>query len=283
MGKLSKDSPIIIKKKKHKGGHGHHGGAWKIAYADFVTAMMAFFLLMWLVNSMAEESKKSSEEYDPLSVSVTESSGGPLLSGPTIKDIHESPDVTPLESSKNPPASGDEKKQQNYRSSGEEKKALETTAAKIRQDIQENPEFKDLAKNLLVEVTSEGLSIQMVDNKNKPMFPVGSSTLSPDAQKLLDVVIQNIKNLPQSISIAGHTDNVRYGNVRGYTNWELSSDRATSTRRYLMRGVQYKRIVGIAGKAETDPLVKTNPSAPINRRVSILLKNTQEPRQTGQR
>lgn len=277
-------SLIIIKKKRHiLTGGGHGGSAWKIAYADFVTAMMAFFLLMWLVNSMSHEADKGTFEFfDPLSVSDASSGSGGVLGGQTITSDGAMPDVTATPAEEKRPIEDqggipeldmmNPVEEKPKMTAEQERKEFEEAKEKIEEYLESSPEMKEVAKNLLMEITSEGLKIQIVDQFKRPMFPSGSSMLYYDAQQLLNVVAKTIKDLPQQITITGHTDNRQYTRG-GYSNWDLSTDRANAVRRYLMKMLAADRILEIAGKADTDPLLVNDPLAPSNRRVSILLKS----------
>lgn len=273
--------PIIIKKIK-KGGGGHHGGAWKVAYADFVTAMMAFFLLLWLLNVTTKEQKEGIANYfDPNPKIATSISGaGGMLGGVSI-----SPEgamvtqVQPINTPQSPtdPAlrPGSEeitnerfKEEQRRREEENFKKA----EAAIKDAIKDNPDLKELEKNLMVDMTPEGLRIQVVDQDGKPMFPSGSSQMYEKTEKLMAKVAEIIRKMPNEISVRGHTDSVPYSKGASYTNWELSADRANSSRRVLIaNGFPEKRINNVLGKADKDHLVADQPNDAKNRRISIIL------------
>ena len=299
------DQPIIIKRVK-KGGHGaHHGGAWKIAYADFVTAMMAFFLLLWLLNSVTQEQLEGISDYfTPTVATISKSGSGKILGGTTIADDGSQEDtmgrptiVMDLpppsagkggESMKDAPAEGEGESSAKEDTAAEatdteakaeaEKKRIEEeqfqkAADELRDAIETLPEFQQLAESLMIDNTPDGLRIQIVDQDGLAMFPSGSAKMYEYTERVLALVSQVILKMPQEISITGHTDSVPF-TTRGeeYTNWELSSDRANSARRYLLQsGVPPKRLSHIVGKAATEPLLPEDTSSSRNRRLSIIM------------
>jgi chemotaxis protein MotB len=288
--------PIIVKRIK-KGG-GHHGGAWKVAYADFVTAMMAFFLLLWLLNVTTDEQKNAISNYfDPThpKVSSSESGAGGILGGLSVAaEGAQISNVQPI-SAPPPQSSALNNRQasdiQDSKLNPKKKSAKEMTLEKakkklqkieedrmkaaqdaLKKAIEDSPELKDLKDNLMVEMTPEGLRIQVIDQDGKPMFPSGSAQMFDKTKMLLEKVSEIIKAQPNQISIRGHTDSVPYGQDAAYTNWELSADRANSSRRVILgAGFDAKRIHDVVGKADTDPLVPEDPKAARNRRISITL------------
>lgn len=288
------EQPIIVKKIK-KGG-GHHGGAWKVAYADFVTAMMAFFLLLWLLNVSTDEQKNAISNYfDPThpSVSRRESGAGGVLGGLSVAP--EGAMVTNVQHLTNPTPTGDagtstDSKKQTIKKGykGEEvnqaledaknvlraqeeermKKAMEA----IEQAIAEDKELNALKDQLIVDMTPEGLRIQVIDKDGKPMFASGSARMFDKTQKLLKKVGEIIQKMPNELSIRGHTDSVPYAAGANYTNWELSADRANSSRRVLLdAGLPAERINNVVGKADTEHLLQDDPTNASNRRISITL------------
>jgi chemotaxis protein MotB len=286
--------PIIIKKIKKGGGHGHHGGAWKVAYADFVTAMMAFFLLLWLLNTSTVDQRAGISNYfAPTTVSNTKSGAGGLLAGASLSEIAalQSPANPMLNPQEVPPGvetdednPGDEIVSQNDHDKlsqdasalrEREKERFEKLAEQLRQSIQNDPQLADLAKNLLVELTPEGLRIQLVDSEGNPMFDAGRTRPLPRAEKLLQKVSEVIRRVPNELSVSGHTDSTQFRSYNGYTNWELSADRAHATRRTMARfGVPEGRFSVVSGRADRDPLIRDNPTAVANRRMSITLLYT---------
>jgi len=309
-------APIIVKKVK-KGGHGHHGGAWKVAYADFVTAMMAFFLLLWILQATTEEQKLGIADYfAPASVSRSNSGSGGIMGGRTFTKEGASPnDQTPvgvmIKLPTNPPdfdntgdpqentatletgPGGSETPEQADQDPNAEQ--LEEFLAKredeqfaqveqaVRDAMNEAPDLKGLSNNLLIDQTEEGLRIQIIDEAGRSMFPSGSAEMFGHTRKILSLIVEAISDLPQQIAIKGHTDATPFTTKSGYSNWELSSDRANASRRVLIEsGLRPERISSIAGLADQEHLDEANPYAPSNRRVSvILLRETGQRRQTA--
>ena len=271
------EQPIIIKKIK-KGG-GHHGGAWKVAYADFVTAMMAFFLLLWLLNVTTEEQKNAISNYfDPSHPKVSQSvSGAGGVMGGLSMSVEGSmaTNVQPLVQQQDTgratlaeSATEAAKKEIQELEDAEFKKAKEA----IEEAINDNPELADLAENLMIDMTPEGLRIQVVDKEGKPMFPSGSARMYDKTRKLMAQVAKAIESMPNEISIRGHTDSIPYGAGADYTNWELSTDRANASRRVLQEsGISTERLNNVVGKADTEHLLPDDPTNARNRRISIVL------------
>jgi chemotaxis protein MotB len=280
--------PIIIIKKVKRVEGGHHGGAWKVAYADFVTAMMAFFLLLWLLNVTTEQQKDLISSYfapaDPRIAESTSGAGEPFAGRTMTDEGAQTDDTTPVGTPSDPAAGtgredgsdGDLSRFTEEELEAElerrDEKAFKETQEKLAQAIESVPELKELSKNLIVDMTPEGLRIQIVDQEGKPMFEVGSARPMPDARKLLAVVTQVVKDLPNKLSIRGHTDSRPYGLGANYTNWELSSDRANSSRRVMLENkLDRQRVNNVQGKADTDHLDKEAPESARNRRISIIL------------
>ena len=283
------DRPIIIKKVKKVSGGGHHGGAWKVAYADFVTAMMAFFLLMWLINTTDPEQKRGIAEYfAPASVSQTTSGSGGILGGTSLGDdgSKSSGSQSVLEQLA-PEAPQDASIQagqsQNLAAASEEalrdeiakREAAEfaSAAESLRQAMQRMPELAELSKQLIIDQTPEGLRIQLVDQEGRSMFEQNSDRPNARAQVLLRAISTVINRLPNRISITGHTSAVA-GSGRASTpsDWPLSSGRADASRQILQRaGVDPDRVYSVAGKAGSDPLYPDDPSLAGNRRIAIVL------------
>lgn len=278
--------PIIVKKVK-KGGHGAHGGAWKVAYADFVTAMMAFFLLLWLLNVTTTEQKEGLSDYfAPTTSSLSQSGAGGMLGGRSMQvdgarlSDTGSPSVV---SSITPPEKAKKDDGETTKSREMEEAELLAKLAKIeeasfdqakheiRQAIAKDTELSGLEDNIIIDMTPEGLRIQIVDQFNESMFESGSSTITGRVRKLVSMIAKSIAELPNSLSISGHTDSSSY-NGSDYGNWELSSDRANASRRALIEaGLSPDRIDKVAGRADIDPLIADDPSNPGNRRISIVL------------
>jgi len=327
---------IIIKKVK-KGGHGgHHGGAWKVAYADFVTAMMAFFLLLWLLNVTTDVQKRGIADYfEPTLAVKSEFSGsGGILGGKAIgkpgalQQDAVAPSVSMPIPAERQPDDGDDGEE-----AGDPRKALdpgdpsdpqraeksqladkadkankadkadkadagdfaarldkitEAAAAKsaaereerqfaaaefaLRQAMQDIPDLKNLAENLVVDRTPEGLRIQIVDQDKTSMFALGSSEMSEPAKKLMALVTQVVQRLPNKVSVSGHTDATPFARIGNYGNWELSADRANASRRALVAaGLPSERIARVVGVADRNPMVADQPNSPRNRRISMVL------------
>lgn len=306
-----KNTQPIIKKIKKGGGHGHHGGAWKVAYADFVTAMMAFFLLMWLLNATSEEQKRGLSNYfgPPGSLQGAGGAGG-VLGGTTIKSegVYEdtqtqsngSKDDESLEENvpaeeQNKSKEGDQQFPEQATNIKDVKPAKPVDSKKIKdtlkeydaenfkdvkealmQKILETPELKELAKSLIIDETPEGLRIQIVDQQKYSMFPKGEAKPLPHTIKLLELVTKVVQKLPNKISVTGHTDSTPYKN-QDYGNWELSVDRANAARRYMMGfGLGEERVMRVTGKADTEPLKPATPDSEQNRRISILLHRSEK-------
>jgi len=286
-------APIIIKKKKKGHGEEDHAGTWKIAYADFVTAMMAFFLMLWLLNATTDEQRDGIADYfSPTAVSKDTSGGGGMLSGQTVaKDgalVHRRaplgvniklPPAEQLDTPEN--ADKDEGDAEKPEKSVEELKAelraqQDKKFKEAKQQLEqalEKPGLVGLRENLRVNRTEEGLQIQIFDQMNKPMFASGEIEPLPRTKQLLGQVAQAIEGLPNDVDISGHTDAARFAAKPNYTNWELSADRANASRRVLVdRGLDPERIDEVSGRADEDLLIPSNPTDPRNRRIGILLK-----------
>jgi chemotaxis protein MotB len=277
--------PIIVKKVK-KGGHGHHGGAWKVAYADFVTAMMAFFLLLWLLSVTTEVQKSGIADYFTSSPMVTRSedgSGGvlggltiskegamtsmvkPLVERPETEDPAMRPGSVPPREETN---ISDERFKEEQRK--REQANFEKAIAALERAMESSAELS--RESIAVDMTREGLRIQLLDQADKPLFASGSDDLLPHTKQLLRQVSSVIQSLPNELSVRGHTDSVPYGPGADYTNWELSGDRANSARRELVKsGMPTGRINNVVGKADTDHLFPDTPRDGRNRRISIIL------------
>lgn len=263
--------PDIVIKKIKKGGH---GGSWKVAYADFVTAMMAFFLLLWLLSSATEEQLQGVSNYfTPETISQNESGSGGLLGGTSLAEegAARSEFGTPTVNIDIPPPQTPEERQAIRVAQMEEQEFNEAEEA-LRKAIESSQELQGLDKNIRIEKTDEGLRIQLLDEDGTAMFPSGSASMAEHTRLLLEKVADVIKQMPQDISIEGHTDAVPFSRADGYSNWELSSDRALATRRALVgTGLDTSRFAKVAGLADTDPLVPEEPENERNRRISITL------------
>jgi chemotaxis protein MotB len=304
---MSGDNPVIIKRIK-KGGHGgHHGGAWKVAYADFVTAMMAFFLLMWLINTTTPEQKRGIADYFAAqSISQTVSGAGGILGGKVDgQESAKAGGAPSVMQKQGPPAPADpvHQNQEAAKQGGttdaegtapdsqvtsadhleqsvpsREKQDFASAAESIRQAMQDSPDIAQLSKQVLVDQTPEGLRIQLVDQDGKPMFEPGTATPLPQARKVLAAVAKIVDRLPNRVSISGHTDGKPFTAPDGTTNWELSANRANAARAILSaNGLSSDRVYEVAGKAGSEPLLPEDPNASANRRLSIVLMHEAPP------
>jgi chemotaxis protein MotB len=237
----NKTQPVIVIKKK-SGHGGHHGGAWKVAYADFVTAMMSLFIVLWLMGS-SEKVKKAVAGY------FNDPKGTGTLLGTTMTGTGESITIASADS-------------------------LQKLKSKLDQEIKESKELEKLSKQIEITITVEGLRIELLEDKNGTFYQSGSAKLSQDGQELLALLAAELKTLPNALLIEGHTDATQYSTDTNYSNWELSADRANSARRLLQQGgVRSDQVTQVRGYADQFLRVKNNPVDPSNRRVSILVKN----------
>lgn len=270
---LDEKRPIIIKKIK-KGGHGHHGGAWKIAYADFVTAMMAFFLLMWLLGSTTRADLQGIAEYfqNPLKVSLMGGSGAgdatSILQGGGEDLSRSTGQVKRTETGTREIVT---------RISEESTGRLSQLGKQLKELVEESPVLKKFKNQLKIDLTSEGLRIQIIDEQDRPMFAAGSDRMEPHAREIIAEITALLAGLPNRISITGHTDAVPYGpNQRGYTNWELSADRANAARREMvLNALPEDKVIRVTGLASAVPLDRKDPDSPVNRRIAIIVLNKQ--------
>ncbi len=266
--------PIIIKRVK-KGGHAVHGGAWKIAYADFVTAMMAFFLLMWLLGSTAQGDLKGLSDYfnAPLKVALM---GGSGAGNSTSVVTGGGADLSRSAGAGTPPdAAAAKKKAETNRAENarQDAKRMQALQARIESIIANTPKLNEFRNQIRLEVTPDGLLIQIVDDLNRPMFDSGSAIVKPYMRDILREIGAALDGVENRISIAGHTDATPYGaGERGYSNWELSADRANATRRELaVAGMPDDKLARVAGLAATNLLEDANPRSAANRRISITI------------
>ncbi len=296
-------------KKKLKANHPPHGGAWKVAYADFVTAMMAFFLLLWLLNASTDEQKHGIANYfEPESILTGDKSGeSGLLAGMaigavgTLKSAGSPPSITV-----NIPTAGGPKSIEgkgevaltsknpnpdstNLEARSREEESFDHAQADLRLAVEQSDELKDFQDSLLIDKTPDGLRILLIDQEKLSMFEPGSAVLNPYFEALLKIVTRIVRRYPNPVTISGHTDTEPASGRSNYTNWELSGDRANAARR-IMEGAGLKpdRIATVIGRAGTEPLYPKEPASPRNRRVSILLnrkppeKTADQPDRSGQ-
>ncbi|WP_430475509.1 flagellar motor protein MotB [Thalassospira lucentensis] len=277
--------PDIVIKKIKKGGHGHHGGAWKVAYADFVTAMMAFFLLLWLLSSATEEQLQGVSMYfTPETISQNDSGSGGLLGGTSLAEEGSlrSEFGSPTVSMDIPPVQSPDEREA-IRVAQMEEQEFNEAKEQLLEAIENSEELQGLEKNIRVEENDDGLRIQILDEDGTAMFPSGSSGMAEHTRLLLEKVASVVEKMPQDISIEGHTDAVPFSRNDGYSNWELSADRALATRRVLEElGLNTGRFAKVAGLSDTDPLLPEAPENESNRRISItLLRGTGERSELG--
>jgi chemotaxis protein MotB len=272
--------PIIIKRIK-KTAAGHHGGAWKIAYADFVTAMMAFFLLMWLLGSTAKGDLRGIADFfnTPLKVALAGGSG----SGDSSHVIQGGgKDLTRSEGQIMNGELQSDRRMINIKAAQaelERREEIKMTELKVRLEhlIESNPALRQFREQLLVDISTEGLRVQIVDARNRPMFASGRAELQPYARDILLEIGRALNGVENRISIAGHTDATPYASgERGYSNWELSADRANASRRALVQGgMDEGRLVRVVGMASAVPLDRKDTYNPLNRRISLIVMNRQ--------
>ncbi|PKB85941.1 flagellar motor protein MotB [Ewingella americana] len=257
---------VVVRRKKGKHGGGHHGGSWKIAYADFMTAMMAFFLVMWLISISSPKELVQIAEYfrTPLAVAIT--------NGPRSSDA-----TSPIPGGGDDPTQQDGEVHKMIQSQGDQREIgdLQRLQEKLEQMLISDPRLKDLRPHLMINLTEQGLRIQIIDSQNRPMFQLGSATVEPYMRYILRAIAPVLDDFPNKISLAGHTDDMPYAmGERGYSNWELSTDRANASRRELTAGgLSEGKVLRVMGMGSTMQL-KDHPSGDaINRRISILVLN----------
>jgi chemotaxis protein MotB len=276
--------PIIIKRVK-KGGHSAHGGAWKIAYADFVTAMMAFFLLMWLLGSTTEGDKKGISDYfqSPLKVAFFGGSGagdasslvkggGTSLSEAAGQTRKGSPETAAEEEKK---ARARQKAQIRAEQAVAEKSRLQALQQRMEEVLANSPKLAEYRDQIRLDMTRDGLRIQIVDDQARPMFDSGSALVKPYMRELLQAIGNVLGEVPNKLTLEGHTDSTPFGaGGRGYSNWELSADRANASRRELLAGgMADDKILRVQGLAASNLFDPADPSSPGNRRISIIVMN----------
>lgn len=269
---------IVIRRKKGHGGHGHHGGSWKIAYADFITAMMAFFLVLWLISIVPREQLKGIADYFKMPLKVA------LVGGP---DGSANPSPVPGGGADPIRDVGDVRRADGRRveaqSEGErrDRRRLEVLRQNLENLIETNPVLKNFRPQLLLDMTTEGLRIQIIDSQNRPMFATGSAQVQPYMRDILRELGPALNQLPNRVSLAGHTDAVQYAQgERAYSNWELSADRANASRKELVAGgMNESKVMRVMGLSSSMSLVKDDPYAAVNRRISLVVLNQRTERQ----
>jgi chemotaxis protein MotB len=275
--------PIIIVKRKRAAGGGHHGGAWKVAYADFVTAMMAFFMVMWLVASVSKEQRAAIFDYfknpsmeEGHSVKPAPGQAGPGGASTSPIDLGgglDAPKTMQIDANGlGEPVASIEPTDAARIAEAAEKKQLESLMEDLREAIDKSQALEPFKDQLLLDITPEGLRIQIVDKQNRPMFDLGGTRLKDYTAQILREVATYLNSVPNRVSLSGHTDDKPYVGARGYSNWDLSADRANAARRALQDGglapQKIARVVGLASSVLFD---RANPHNPINRRISIIV------------
>jgi chemotaxis protein MotB len=250
MNRNQSDIPIIIKRKKHAA-HGHHGGAWKVAYADFVTAMMALFIVLWIVGQSKQVKQYVANYFKDPGAFFENTKGGGMFTGASMVSTQQNID-------------------ENLQ---RESKKLQEMASAILKEVQKDSSLRSLIKQMGMEMTDEGLRIQLYESAQNAYFDVGTARLKPEAVGMLTAIAHQVGTLPNKIILEGHTDSRPYSSHDGYTNFELSADRANAARRLLMtNGVHEDQVSEIRGYADTRLHDRNRPFDESNRRISILIK-----------
>ncbi|RUL74006.1 flagellar motor protein MotB [Dyella choica] len=281
MSEQGRDTLIVVRRSRRKK-HGHHGGAWKVAYADFVTAMMAFFLVMWLLGVGTRQQRAAIAEYfkNPSMAPGTATIAPPGKMGPggasdSMIKLGGAMDV-PHGPGKDRRAARLDSADVEKLAREHEKQRLENLMLQLRAAIEKSQALEPFKDQLLLDITPEGLRIQIVDKQNRPMFATGSAMLEPYTVAILHELSTFIEQAPNKVSISGHTDDAPYSTESRYSNWELSADRANAARRALLEGgLEEEKIARVVGLAASVPFDKTNPGNPINRRISIIMMTKQ--------
>lgn len=278
---MENNQPILVKRVKKVAG-GHHGGAWKIAFADFATAMMAFFMVMWLMSSATPEQKKAISGYFQDPIGFTESAspyvidlGGTPTPAPdrTLNpELKDSPDSQEAAVDNQDDQAGVDQSQAEQLADQIERERLELLLQELQTKVDENPQLQKFKDQILFEITQDGLRIQIMDAENRPMFAIGSARLQPYFEDILLILAETIKAVPNKISVSGHTDAKPFAGQAEFGNWELSANRANAARRTLVAGgypdERVARVVGYASSALFD---RNDPFNPVNRRIDIIV------------
>ncbi|HEY1724337.1 MAG TPA: flagellar motor protein MotB [Steroidobacteraceae bacterium] len=291
MNAPSGERPILIVKRVKKAQAAHHGGAWKVAYADFVTAMMAFFMVMWLIAAVSKEQRAAIFDYfknpsmtQGKSPRASQSQIGPGGASTSVINLHggldarksSSPISTGLGTPRDTPNSEDKSAPdvETAKKIAEQadRKKLESLLAQLREAIDHSQALRPFKDQLLLDITPEGLRIQIVDSQNRPMFDLGSAKLKDYTGTILHELAPYLNSVPNRISLSGHTDTTAYLAGAGYTNWDLSADRANAARRALEGGgLQSDKVSRVVGLSSSVLFDKDNSRNPINRRISIIV------------
>jgi chemotaxis protein MotB len=267
--------PIVIK----RGGvqrHAHHGGAWKLAYADFMTALMAFFLLLWLLSSVNTAELAGIADYfkmplkDALLGGHKISEGSSIVNGGGTDLSRKQGDATTLAGRRSPDQTSTDPRRDE-----DDQQRLRELKARLEAAVASNPQLSPYKQNIRIDITPEGLRIQIVDTQNRPMFATSSASVEPYMQQILREIGKSLNELPNHVILSGHTDALQYsGGEKGYSNWELSADRANASRRELIAGgMDESKVLRVVGVGSTQNLDNDNPLDPVNRRISIIVMN----------
>lgn len=278
-------APVIVRRRVHASHGGHHGGAWKVAYADFVTAMMAFFLLMWLLGATTEDQRKGIADYfaTKIPISPVSAGGDGVLDGgfvprPAEREFRlgdRDVDGVSLAGGAPDPQDSSSATLQARHADLIERQRFETIQSEILRRIEQSEELRDLSGNLLFEITPEGLRIQIYDRSGRAMFPSSSAIPHAHTVAILHMIAEIVGAVRNGIVVTGHTDGRPFAGSGTYGNWDLSADRANAARRVLTAGgVVPQRFRRIEGRAELDPLIAGAPDDPRNRRIAITLLRT---------
>ncbi|ARP94335.1 flagellar motor protein MotB [Bordetella genomosp. 13] len=266
---------VVIRRKRSGHGSAHHGGSWKIAYADFITAMMAFFLVMWLISIVPREELKGIADYFrmPLSVAIA---GGPKNSAERSAIPGGGPDTLRDEGEvRRSQGTRMQSQQVNPDADRRDRHRLERLRQRLESVIENSPVLQKFRPQLLIDITTEGLRVQIVDSQNRPMFATGRAEVQPYMRDILRELGPVLNELPNKVSIAGHTDATQYARgERAYSNWELSADRANASRQELVAGgMNEGKVIRVQGLASSMSMVKDDPYAAVNRRISLVVLN----------
>ncbi len=275
-GKDEKPTIFVRRVKKVQGG-GHHGGSWKVAYADFVTAMMAFFMVMWLVGALTTKQREAVSDYfkNPSPIAGNSPAPSPGMNGPggasnsmiKLGGTMELPKGPGVEFTRDP---ADQKSEADKKR--QERERLEQLMQDLQEAIAKSQALEPFKDQLLLDITPEGLRIQIVDKQNRMMFDLGSAKLMPYTSDILHEIAGFVNRVPNRVSIAGHTDTANYATRIGYSNWELSADRANAARRALLEGgMEPSKIARVVGFGAAVLFDKKDPLNPVNRRISIVV------------
>jgi len=264
---MSKTQERIVIRRKVSHGKGHHGGSWKIAYADFVTAMMAFFLVMWLLSLVPGKDLRVIAEYFRMPL-LTAVMGGPQIDNSESPIPGGSPSIVPNPFSMRPQDQDALEDQQDIQ-------RLEDLKAELEALIEANPTLREFRPQMLLDMTPDGLRIQIIDKQNRPMFDIGSARVQPYMRAILRALGPTLNKVSNPLNISGHTDARQYATgERLYSNWELSADRANAARQELVAGgMSEARVRQVMGLASTLNLIQDDPYAAVNRRISIVVLN----------